>query len=189
MKNLTKTTLISLATVTALSLGAWATCSDNVDMGEHKIVNVADPENDKDVVNKKYLIEMLVKNRKALTRMDEIVIDEIAELQWQDNSPVADENKKLSWLESKDYCENLVLGNNYTDWRVPTFDELKSLFNVDFPSKISAIFRNVSSDYYWSSTTNTSNSSLARGIDFSYGGYYWNDKENKHYVRCVRGGE
>ena len=67
MKNLTKMTLISLATLTALSMGAWAECSADVDMGGHKISNVADPIRAKDVATKGYVDELLPDMREYLT--------------------------------------------------------------------------------------------------------------------------
>ena len=45
------------------------------------------------------------------------------------------------------------------------------------------------SNAYWSSTTDASDSSDAQGVDF-YGGFgYRGDKANENYVRCVRGGQ
>ena len=67
MKNLTKITLISLATLTALSIGAWAECLADVDMGGHKISNVAEPVRAKDVATKGYVDESLPDMREYLT--------------------------------------------------------------------------------------------------------------------------
>ena len=112
MKNLTRTTLISLATVTALTLGAWATCADDVDMGEHNIINVADPVNDQDVATKKYVDDLLIDVNDLLidlgakhlyTRDDakETVKDMVTKLMWQDNEEAKTIQKQ--WLTDAKY--------------------------------------------------------------------------------------
>ena len=50
-------------------------------------------------------------------------------------------------------------------------------------------YLNVTSDNYWSSTTNASDSSNAWNVNFNNGNDNWNDKTNSNYVRCVRSGE
>jgi len=53
---------------------------------------------------------------------DEVVIDESASLMWQRKSA----ERKMEYEEAYAYCENLVLGG-YSDWRLPTISELKTL--------------------------------------------------------------
>lgn len=46
-----------------------------------------------------------------------------------------------------------------------------------------------SSNNFWTSTTNASNTSNAWNVNFNNGDDNWNDKSNSNYVRCVRAGE
>ena len=111
---------------------------------------------------------------------------EASGLMWQTN-----EAGEMTWQEALMYCENLVLGG-YTDWRLPTINELISISKSDTydPAADKTVFPNiiVSSDY-WSSTTRASNGADAWYVNF-YGGYdafYY--KYSSLYVRAVHGGQ
>jgi Protein of unknown function (DUF1566). len=52
------------------------------------------------------------------------VTDETTNLTWQQ---ITDKNI-MNWNEAIDYCRKLNIGN-YTNWRLPTIHELKSLVN------------------------------------------------------------
>jgi len=218
MKNLTQTTLISLATVTALTLGAWATCADDVDMGEHNIINVADPVNDQDVATKKYVDDLLlnlgVKHFYVRDDTKEIVIDIATKLIWQDNEEAKTIKKK--WLTdakyancleaiergeelgrcddttgdtAATYCSNLGLGG-YNDWRLPTNTELFGIVKEDVGSPtISGVFNNTSTGYYWSSSSFVGGEDGAGLVYFYDGDAYGDDKDGNNYVRCVRDGQ
>jgi len=192
MKNLTKTTLILLATLIALSLGAGATCSDDVDMGGHKIVNVADPKFDQDVATKKYVDDLIAKINLALikryTRNDDkmIVTDSRTGLIWQDNSAVVDDSKLLSWDNANSYCSELSLAN-LEGWKLPTLSELKGVIKSDAGSPtISEVFNHKTSGFYWSSTSNVDDNSNAWGVLFYSGIQGSHAKNVNYYVRCVR---
>ncbi|MBN2782886.1 MAG: DUF1566 domain-containing protein [Campylobacterales bacterium] len=47
----------------------------------------------------------------------------------------------------------------------------------------------ITSNNYWSSTTNANNTSNAWNVNFNNGNTNNNNKTNSKYVRCVRGGE
>jgi uncharacterized protein (TIGR02145 family) len=114
----------------------------------------------------------------------EIVIDNFTKLQWQDDSTA--KTIKVNWdTATTSTCQNLTLGG-YSDWRLPTIEELKSILKN---RRISNEFLNLASYYYWSSTTNASNSSNACHVGFN--AYYgdWSNKTDSNYVRCVRAGE
>ena len=53
------------------------------------------------------------------------VLDTKTNLMWA----AKDNGKVISWLEAKSYCENYRSGG-YTDWRMPTQDELLGLYDA-----------------------------------------------------------
>jgi len=123
----------------------------------------------------------------SYSRSGEIVTDNITKLQWQDNEEAKTVEK--SWEDAKSYCLALSLGGK-SDWRLPTRKELKSI--VDYGKvnpAIYSVFQNVTSNGYWSSTTDVSDSSDAWGVLFNVGDDYWFSKTNEYRVRCVRGGQ
>jgi len=194
MKNLTKMTLISLATLTALSMGAWAECSADVDMGGHKVTTSATEFADNELVSKAYVMGLintaLADNASHIYIRDmylPIVTDYGTGLTWQDSKDSDDSTKLLSWDSAKSYCSNLGLAD-VNDWRLPTLSELKGVVKQDNDTpKISSIFHNKNGSFYWSSTPN--NDSDAWGVLFYSGNQAVHDKGGSYYVRCVRGGE
>ena len=217
MKILTKTTLMSLVIITVLSLGAWATCSGDVDMGEHYLLNVANPVNAQDVATKAYVDSLAVKLPYLRYTRDydkEIVTDRKTGLMWQDNSDVAD-NKK-PWLTDIDYalcyekvndgaddlsiCENnppkegtaqfycfALTLGTYSDWRLPTNDEL-----VD--GGIRYYTRYDGGDYTsWLSSSFVGVEYNAWVMDYHDGNVVSSmnpsNKNVSNHVRCVRDGQ
>ena len=83
--------------------------------------------------------------------------------------------------------EEYIAGNKKSSvgkFRLPTIQELLSL--VDYTKHNPASNVDITSYYYWSSTTSASFTSFAWGVNFSSGGsddYY---KYSSLYVRCVR---
>lgn len=115
----------------------------------------------------------------------DIVYDKNTNLMWQDNS--ASRTKKLTYAKAIDYCKNLKIGK-YSDWRLPKRTELQSI--VDHKRNAPAIlkaFKHTASYYYWSVTSYAHDTKQAWNINFYYGDRYSYDKDNKSYVRCVRG--
>ncbi len=124
----------------------------------------------------------------------EIVTNNVSNLQWQDDADVSDNyyNRK-SWIEAIAYCEALTMAGQ-TDWRLPNNNELLSIIDSSqYNPVINNIFTNISSFFYWSSTTSTYpsyyNTPHAWNVEFSSGNAGAYDKANTYNVRCVRGGE
>ncbi|MCF6331458.1 MAG: DUF1566 domain-containing protein [Sulfurimonas sp.] len=113
-----------------------------------------------------------------------IVLNTTTNLIWQDD---ADANTITNnWIDAINYCEALALGG-FSDWRLPNYNELylladKSIYNP----AISSVFQNITSSFYWSSTTRVTNISNAWIIYFYYGRGNADDKAINYYVRCVR---
>jgi len=80
----------------------------------------------------------------------------------------------FAWVEGVDY-------KGYTDWRLPTKDELKELYD-DGLTHIA-----YSSSDYWSCTK--CGSTLAYFVRFSIGDVYGTNKTGSYYVRAVRAGQ
>jgi hypothetical protein len=103
---------------------------------------------------------------------------------WEDQSSIY----QGDWAEANSYCSSLSLGG-YSDWRLPNFDELYSITDIEkYNPAIDETFQNVKTSYYWTSSTGANNSYDAWVVDFYYGnGYYF--KSHVYYVRCVRAGQ
>jgi len=141
------------------------------------------------------------------TRNGDVVIDNVTGLEWQDNEKV----RKL-WLSDANYetcehnnsspacydtsgdtattyCSDLALDGG--GWRLPSIEELETLLDDGKydPSLTDGIFKNFSSSYYLSSTSNANNALNVWRVDFNNGFSNDYDKAYSQYVRCVRGGQ
>jgi hypothetical protein len=101
-------------------------------------------------------------------------------------------SNNINWIDANNLCNNSTLAG-YTDWRLPTIDELTVMFNNQ--DIVGGYHKNSSSDYYyyWSSTSSSTNyykllnmttgeqrevSSSSSSSSY-YSDYYF-------YARCVR---
>ncbi|MGA2834176.1 MAG: DUF1566 domain-containing protein [Terracidiphilus sp.] len=62
-----------------------------------------------------------------------------------------DNGSDVNWNQAIAYCANLRLGG-YTDWRLPTIEELQGIYDVNASEKHVKGNLNLSSKYFWSST-------------------------------------
>ena len=114
----------------------------------------------------------------------EVVVDSATNLMWQDDADAKSVTK--TWEDAIDYCDNLTLGG-YSNWHLPNYNELwgvadRSRVNL----AIDPAFKNVVSNYYWSSSTLVSDASGAWGVYFNGGYDFGHYKSVSGSVRCVR---
>jgi len=103
---------------------------------------------------------------------------------WQQNGST----KYMTWIDAKSYVDSLNQRKfaGYSNWRLPTIEELASLIETSKLTRklfINPLFSNVQS-YCWSSDTYSSFN--AWYVTFYSGGIFWDDVNNKRYVRVVR---
>jgi hypothetical protein len=85
-----------------------------------------------------------------------------------------------NWWDAKIACEELVM-NGYSDWFLPTEDDLRTLYTNLYQSGFGGFAR----ANYWSSTDNDDLYN-AWNFDFSNGNAYKYGKDFEAYVRAVR---
>jgi hypothetical protein len=88
---------------------------------------------------------------------------------------------------------NSTAACGYTDWRMPTLDELRTLVNTGYtPTIDQTIFPpeedRTRSGKYWSSSTRESSNQYAWPISFLDGSENYSSKSTGNYVRAVRSG-
>lgn len=118
----------------------------------------------------------------------EIVTDNNANLQWQDNIDGSTLTK--TWTEAIGYCENELTLGGYNDWRLPNIRELKSISDTStfFPA-IKSEFTNQAYMSYWSSTSVSGSSDSAWKASSVDGSTGYGSKVIEFAIRCVRSGQ
>jgi hypothetical protein len=95
---------------------------------------------------------------------DEIWEDSDTGLIWT----VEDSGSDSNWSQAQNYCESLTLGG-HTDWRLPTIDELKGLYDRSLSKQYKAKGPiNLGAASVWSATRNKIGD--AWSFNFGYGG-------------------
>ena len=82
-----------------------------------------------------------------------------------------------------DHCANLTL-NGYSDWFLPSIDELQQIYTTVGPGSSNNI-AGINSDVYWSSTPKDGNYAKRYNMNSSSGAGNAN-KSNTNYVRAIR---
>lgn len=96
-----------------------------------------------------------------------------------------DNGEKVNWFSAKKYCENYSAGG-YKDWRMPTIDELDTLYDPDKNKIIDSIkidqYHNI-----WSSEAESSKHGKAAAYDFRKGERTETFKSSENMALPVRG--
>lgn len=87
---------------------------------------------------------------------------------------------EFDWIDAKTACDELVL-NGYTDWRLPSEEELGYIYNNVYELGLKA---GVSESYYWSSSEDGND--WARTLNFYQGEAHSTYKHHPEDVRAVR---
>ena len=92
---------------------------------------------------------------------------------WKDSDTgltwtVKDNGEDVSWAQGRNYCDTLDLGGS-TDWRLPTIDELKTIYDKSQSKRYKAKGPiELGMPTVWSSEQN--NTGDVWSLNFSYGG-------------------
>ena len=127
-------------------------------------------------------------NKRFVNNENGTITDKRTRLMWQRITPYF--NGKKNWHDAKKYCENLVLAD-YTDWRLPTIDELKNLIRYGSEPYNSWLkkqgFENLGSYSYWSSSIPSGWPSSAYRLYLPHGSTnHYSSKTSKLYYFAVR---
>jgi hypothetical protein len=99
--------------------------------------------------------------------------------------------------DTEDFIAALNAANfgGYSDWRLPSREELRSIVDYSIayssgePTINKGYFPNTQRSYYWSSTTDARYADGAWDVSFDNGGDGYYNKSSSRYVRAVRSGQ
>jgi len=75
-----------------------------------------------------FLVSTVQADERFIDNGDGTVTDTLTSLMWASSDNMGD----ITWHNAKIYCENPpIAGYKYSDWRMPTIKELKTLYNKD----------------------------------------------------------
>jgi hypothetical protein len=118
---------------------------------------------------------------------DGTVLDKKTNLMWA----AKDNGSNINWTNAKSYCEN-YRGGGYTDWRMPTQDELAGLYDynkskkkvecVTYPAHVATDLIHLTCLWVWASEN-----SAAVARDFSFGESLgsWNSVSSENFFRAL----
>ena len=125
---------------------------------------------------------------------DESIHNKYIKLAWTCGDSVINDNE-LEHIDSDGDTDSFINILNssefggYTDWRIPTLNELLSIlaYDTNNAANVDIFFPNSISNFYWSSIAKADNSDYAWGLNFQNGFDKDKSKSDKNYVRAVRG--
>ena len=112
------------------------------------------------------------------------VLDTSTNLMWA----AKDNDGNINWANAKSYCEN-YRGGGYTDWRMPTQDELAGLYDdaktytcgAGYGVHLTELIQ-LSTGFFWASETRDSDAAY---FGFSAGKVYWDLQSHAGYYRAL----
>ena len=114
-----------------------------------------------------------------------------------ENSGICYNQYDVSTNAAGDFCDtagyvaavNTANFCGYSDWRLPSRRELKSIvhFGTSSPVIESSYFPNTVTGYFYSASSQAANPGSAWHVRFDKGGEYSGSKSSSNYVRLVRG--
>jgi len=119
-----------------------------------------------------------------------IYTDPATGLQWLRNGNLA--GKQMNWATAMQWVKTVRVGG-FSDWRLPTKEELTSIAERGGTSPAEWLntngFINVQSDYYWSSSTVANDRVNAWDVYMGNGNVFNYNKTDVNFVWPVRGGQ
>ncbi|MBF0103525.1 MAG: S8 family serine peptidase [Desulfobacterales bacterium] len=126
----------------------------------------------------KYISSMA--NNRYSDNGDGTITDTQTNLMWQKS----DDNTVRTWEDGKEYVENLTLAS-YTDWKLPTKDELLSLVDPNYGEPTIDSLFTCSPSSYWTSDSFWALNPFPVSVSFKNGEI--KSGNGNFYVRAVRG--
>ncbi len=112
---------------------------------------------------------------------DGTVTDTKTGLMWRQQ----EETQKFTWDYAMQYAKTSKFAG-YSDWRLPTTDELKSLIDKNYKPTINPLAFPMSQNQFWSSSPNPVSSLNAQIVSFVDGDSSRSSKGSSHFIRLVR---
>lgn len=152
-----------------------------------EIVRFEQFKRDEAVAQKSRIIAAHLLTRKEIARDgsfiacdDGTVLDTRTNLMWA----AKDNGANINWHNAKSYCEN-YRGGGWTDWRMPTQDELAGLYDRNKKNRhnyhLTQLIE-ITACCPWASETRGSGADY---FNFNYGYRNWNLQSNDHYYRAL----
>jgi hypothetical protein len=131
--------------------------------------------------------EMPSKDGRFIAYNNGTVLDTKTNLMWA----AKDNGSNINWSNAKSYCEN-YRGGDYTDWRMPTQDELAGLYdpgksrpaacNPSYPIHVSTELVDITCFTPWSSETRDSEAAF---FFFNLGQRSWVNQSRNNSLRAL----
>lgn len=129
-------------------------------------------------LNEKLSTKPITKKERFICEKD-IILDTQTKLVWQKNPDIS----VFTWYGALKYVSHSNTNKgffSYTDWRLPSIEELETALYFKIPV-------NHENKKFWASTVDDNNLYFARVINFKNSLKTLESKDNKNYVLLVRG--